>query len=50
MLLSETQVHELAKSLVGIITNYYKEAENEERFQKWLRDETNRSVKKGGQR
>lgn len=39
MSLSEVQVNDLARPLVGIITKFYADPKNEEDFQKWLREE-----------
>ena len=36
MSLSEVQVNDLARPLVGIITKFYADPKNEEDFQKWL--------------
>ena len=36
MNLSETQVNDLARPLVGIIIKFYEDPKNEEDFQKWL--------------
>lgn len=36
MSLSEIQVNDLARPLVGIITKFYADPKNEEDFQKWL--------------
>lgn len=36
MYLSESQVNDLAKPLVGIITKFFEDPKNEEDFQKWL--------------
>ena len=38
MSLSEVQVNDLARPLVGIITKFYADPKNEEDFQKWLRN------------
>ncbi len=38
MNLSDEQVQNLASPLVGIITAFYENPENEEEFQKWLRN------------
>lgn len=38
MNLSEVQVNDLARPLVGIITKFYADPKNEEDFQKWLRN------------
>lgn len=38
MNLSEIQVNDLARPLVGIITKFYADPKNEEDFQKWLRN------------
>ena len=37
MNLSDIQVNDLARPLVGIITKFYADPKNEEDFQKWLR-------------
>lgn len=38
MNLSDEQVHNLASPLVGIIMTFYENPENEEEYQKWLRN------------
>ena len=38
MNLSDIQVNDLARPLVGIITKFYADHKNEEDFQKWLRN------------
>lgn len=38
MKLFDTQVNELARPLVDIIISFYEKPENEEAFQKWLRN------------
>lgn len=38
MNLSDIQVNDLARPLVGIITKFYADPKNEEDFQKWLRN------------
>lgn len=38
MNLSDEQVQNLASPLVGIITAFYENPENEEKYQKWLRN------------
>ena len=38
MSLSEVQVNDLARPLVGIIIKFYADPKNEEDFQKWLRN------------
>lgn len=45
MSLSEVQVNDLARPLVGIIIKFYADPKNEEDFQKWLR---NVEERKGG--
>ena len=35
--LSKTQVDDLARPLVGILTRFYEDPKNEEEFEKWLR-------------
>lgn len=36
MNVSDAQVTDLARPLVGIITKFYEDPKNEEEFQKWL--------------
>lgn len=36
MNLSDTQVNDLARPLVGLIIKFYEDPENEEDFKKWL--------------
>ena len=38
MSLSDIQVNDLTRPLVGIITKFYADPKNEEDFQKWLRN------------
>lgn len=38
MNLSDEQIQNLASPLVGIITAFYENPENEEEYQKWLRN------------
>lgn len=38
MSLSEVQVNDLARPLVGIITKFYADPKNEEDFKEWLRN------------
>ena len=47
MNLSEIQVNDLARPLVGIITKFYADPKNEEDFQRWLLsvEETNQIEK-----
>ena len=45
MSLSEVQVNDLARPLVGIITKFYADPKNEEDFQKWLRNVEERKQK-----
>lgn len=45
MSLSEVQVNDLARPLVGIITKFYADPKNEEDFQKWLRSAEERKQK-----
>ena len=45
MNLTNEQITDLARPLVGIITKFYEDPKNEEDFQKWLRNvETQRNV------
>ena len=36
--LSESQITDLARPLMGILEEFYKDPKNEEDFQKWLRN------------
>ena len=45
MSLSEVQVNDLARPLVGIISKFYADPKNEEDFQKWLRNVEERKQK-----
>ena len=45
MSLSEVQVNDLARALVGIIIKFYTDPKNEEDFQKWLRNVEERKQK-----
>lgn len=36
MNLSDSQIHDLARPLVGIITKFYEDPKHEEDFNKWL--------------
>ena len=45
MSLSEVQVNDLARPLVGIIIKFYADPKNEEDFQKWLRNVEERKQK-----
>lgn len=36
--LSDSQVNDLARPLMGILEQFYKDPKNEEDFQKWLRN------------
>lgn len=36
--LSDAQIAELARALVPILTFYFDEAENEQKFQQWLKE------------
>lgn len=38
MNLSDSQVNDLARPLMGILEQFYKDPKNEEDFQKWLRN------------
>lgn len=38
MRLTQSQIHDLARPLVGILTNYYSDPKNEEEYQRWLRN------------
>lgn len=44
MNLSNEQVNDLAYPLVGIITKFYEDPKNEEDFQKWLLQRSEKSV------
>lgn len=44
--LSESQITDLARPLIGILERFYKDPKNEEDFQKWLRNvEKERNLK-----
>lgn len=49
MSLSDSQITDLARPLMGILEKFYEDPKNEEDFQKWLRNvekaKRNRSVK-----
>jgi len=45
MNLSDTQVNDLARPLVGLIIKFYEDPKNEEDFQKWLRNVEERKQK-----
>lgn len=45
MSLSEVQVNDLARPLVGTIIKFYADPKNEEDFQKWLRNVEERKQK-----
>lgn len=38
MNLSDTQVNDLARPLIGLIIKFYEDPKNEEDFQRWLRN------------
>lgn len=38
MRLTQSQIHDLARPLVGILTSYYSDPKNEEEYQRWLRN------------
>ena len=42
--LSNTQVENLARPLVGILTEFYKDPRNEEEFQIWLQQQNGKST------
>lgn len=45
MNLSDAQVNDLARPLMGILEKFYQDPKNEEDFQKWLRNvETQKSI------
>lgn len=39
--LTKKQIEDLARPLMGIIEDFYKDPKNEEEFQKWLRQKEN---------
>lgn len=44
MNLSKQQVNDLASPLVGIISKFYEDPQNEKEFQKWLKQQQEKSV------
>lgn len=38
IVLTDEQINDLARPLIRIVTEYYKDPKNEEKFQQWLKE------------